>query len=133
MADGREAWLITRYDDARMVYADVRFSSDRRHPGFPIRLSAQATYNDNPTLLVGMDGEEHAVTRRALMSEFTNRRITALRPRIQEIADRFTCEMLAGGRPADLVTDQQVPDQIANGLAAGGVALAVDVAIEGFQ
>ncbi len=104
LADGREAWLITRYDDARMVYADARFSSDRRHPGFPIRLSAQATYNDNPPLLVGMDGAEHAETRRALMSEFTNKRITALRPRIQEIADRFTGEMLAGDRPADLVT-----------------------------
>src|SRR5262245_30820847 len=110
LTDGREAWLITRYDDARTAYADnVRFSSDRRHPGFPIRLSARVTYKDNPPLLVGMDGTEHAEMRRALMAEFTNKRITALRPRIQEIADRFIDEMLTGDRPADLVAALAIP------------------------
>ena len=82
LADGRRAWLVTRHDDARAVYADPRFSSDRRHPGFPIRLSAQATYDNSPRLLVGMDGAEHAAARRALLSEFTNKRVSALRPRI---------------------------------------------------
>jgi len=96
LADGRAAWLITRYDDVRAVYADSgRFSSDRRHPGFPVRLSARATYEDNPPLLVGMDGAEHAEMRRGLMAEFTNKRITALRPRIQQIVDRFIDGMLA--------------------------------------
>ncbi len=110
LADGREAWLITRYDDVRAVYADsVRFSSDRRHPGFPIRLSARATYKDNPPLLVGMDGAEHAEMRRGLMAEFTNKRITALRPRIQQIVDRFIDDMLAAGRPVDLVAALAVP------------------------
>lgn len=110
LADGRAAWLITRYDDVRAVYADsVRFSSDRRHPGFPVRLSARATYEDNPPLLVGMDGAEHAEMRRGLMAEFTNKRIAALRPRIQQIVDRFIDGMLAGDRPADLVAALAVP------------------------
>lgn len=103
LADGREAWLITRHADARMVYADARFSSDRRHPGFPVRLSARATYQENPPLLVGMDGAEHASARQALMGEFSSKRVSALRPRIQEMVDAFITDMLAAGRPADLV------------------------------
>jgi cytochrome P450 len=110
LADGRDAWLITRYDDVRAAYADsVSFSSDRTQPGFPVRAAAAATYTDNPTSVIGMDGAEHATMRRALMSEFTNKRITALRPRIQKIVDGFIDEMMAGERPVDMVESLAVP------------------------
>ena len=33
--DGKEAWLITRYDDVRAVLGDPRFSSDIRLSGYP--------------------------------------------------------------------------------------------------
>jgi hypothetical protein len=59
LADGRDAWLITRYDDVRAAYADsVSFSSDRTQPGFSVRAAAAATYTDNPTSVIGMDGAE---------------------------------------------------------------------------
>ena len=32
---GGWAWLVTRHADVRAVLTDPRFSSDRRHPGFP--------------------------------------------------------------------------------------------------
>src|SRR5512142_837592 len=96
LAGGREAWLVTRYDDARVVYSDPRFSSDRRHPNFPVRLSAPSTYENSPRLLVGMDGAEHAAARRALLGEFTNKRVSELRPRVQTTVDRYVGEMLAG-------------------------------------
>jgi cytochrome P450 len=110
LADGRGAWLITRHDDVRQVYADnVNFSSDRTQPGFPVRAAAATTYTDNPLSLIGMDGADHAEMRRALMSEFTSKRIMALQPRIQKIVDGFVDEMMAGERPVDLVESLAVP------------------------
>lgn len=109
LADGRDAWLVTRNDYARLVYTDARFSSDRRQPGFPIRVSAAAAYQNAPPLMVGLDGQAHAEARRAVLSEFTNSRIKALRPHIQEVVDHFIDEMLAGHRPADLVAELAKP------------------------
>lgn len=109
LADGREAWLVTRYDDARMVFSDPRFSSDRRHPNFPARIQGRATINKAPPIIVGLDGKEHAEARRAVISEFTAKRAQALRPRIQEMTDECVDAMLAGDRPVDLVAALAMP------------------------
>ena len=39
--DGSEVWLVTRYEDARTILGDPRFSSDFSTPGFPARLTAK--------------------------------------------------------------------------------------------
>jgi cytochrome P450 len=109
LVDGREAWLVTRYDDARTVLADGRFSSDRRHPAFPITVQGRGTISKAPPLMITMDGEEHAAARRAVLSEFTVKRTNALRPRIQQIADEFIGAMFAGPRPVDLVEALALP------------------------
>jgi cytochrome P450 len=113
MPDGQVAWLITGYDLSRRLLADPRLSSDRMHPAFPafpLALSAKqraALLRDNrlniQRSVIGMDAPEHDAHRKMLISEFSVRRIAALRPRIQAIVEKCTDDLLAAPQPADLV------------------------------
>jgi cytochrome P450 len=96
LPSGSAAWVAARYEDIRTVLSDPRFSADRRHPAAP-RLSAE------------MDPPEHGRARRAVVGEFTVRRMAALRPRIQQMVDEHIDAMLAGPRPADLVGALALP------------------------
>jgi len=108
----RQAWWISRHEEARAVLADRRFSSDRRKDNFP-------AFNDDPKVrdkfryqplsMISMDGAQHSAARRAVIGEFTVKRLAALQPRIQQIVDGFIDEMLAAkdkapDEPVDLVT-----------------------------
>jgi cytochrome P450 len=109
LPSGRHAWLVTRHADVRAVLTDPRFSSDRRHPDFPRLIKfPQPSLNFTPSL-IGMDPPEHGPARRAVVGEFTVKRIQALRPRIQEIVDDCIDAMLAGPRPTDLVQALSLP------------------------
>jgi cytochrome P450 len=59
--------------------------------------------------LIGMDPPDHTVARRAVIGEFTTRRVQLLRPRIQQIVDERIDAILAGGPPADLVAALSLP------------------------
>jgi cytochrome P450 len=56
-----------------------------------------------------MDDPEHARLRRMLTKDFTVKRINAMRPQIEEMANDFIDTMLAKGQPADLVQDYALP------------------------
>jgi cytochrome P450 len=107
---GKQAWALTRHEDVRTMLADPRFSSDRTHPGFPTLLRAQpdAARTLKPGM-ISMDPPEHGPARRAVLGEFTVKRMTAMRPRIQQIVDEHIDAMLAGPRPADLVRALSLP------------------------
>jgi cytochrome P450 len=110
---GAEVWWVSRYDEARAILADRRFSSDRRKDNFPVASSdpgVRERARSQPPSMIGMDGAEHAAARRAVIGEFTVRRLAALRPRIQQIVDRFIDDMLATDeRPVDLVKALSLP------------------------
>jgi cytochrome P450 len=59
--------------------------------------------------MLTMDPPEHGPARRAVLGEFTVRKIAALRPRMQQIVDERIDAMLAGPRPADLVEALSLP------------------------
>ncbi|MEV6635742.1 cytochrome P450 [Actinoplanes sp. NPDC051470] len=105
LPSGKEAWAVSRLDLIREMLSDPRFSSDRDNPDYP----ALTTEPPPPPsagsrkLLIQLDPPDHAPARRAVISEFTIRRMAALKPRIQEIVDERIDAMLAGPRPADLV------------------------------
>ena len=110
---GQETWWVAGHAEGRAVLGDRRFSSDRRHENFPVA-SADTTVRDrlgrtSPSM-IGMDGAEHTAERRALIGEFTVRRLAALRPRVQEIVDGFVDDLLAApARPVDLVPALSLP------------------------
>ncbi|QUQ63125.1 cytochrome P450 [Kutzneria sp. CA-103260] len=110
MPDGQLAWLVTGHEEGRKVLADPRVSSDRQHPAFPLALTAdqRQVFQRNNRLsirrsMIGLDAPEHGAHRKMLISEFSVRRIAALRPRIQEIVDQSIDDLLAAGQGADLV------------------------------
>jgi cytochrome P450 len=109
LPSGATAWALTRHEDIRAMLADPRFSSDRNHPGFPLLVQRRARPPRLRPSLISMDPPRHGPARRAVVGEFTVRRMEALRPRIQEIVDGHLDLMLAGPRPADLVQALSLP------------------------
>ncbi|MEU5302632.1 cytochrome P450 [Streptomyces noursei] len=103
---GMDAWLVSRYDDIRSVLADPRMSS--RGAGSMHMLPSYDMRDPLPGSMIQLDGEEHTRLRRLLIGEFTVRRMEALRPYIQKIADQQVDAMLAGSS-ADLVRDFALP------------------------
>jgi cytochrome P450 len=110
---GQPIWLITGHEHVRRILVDPRISSDRRHPGFPALVAVTDEMRRRTSAitasLIGSDPPEHTGQRRMLITEFTVRRVQALRPRIQQIVDERIDSMLAGEQPADLFADLALP------------------------
>lgn len=108
--DGSRPWLITGYGEARALFADSRVSVDDRKPGFPHwNEHMLATVDKRPRSVFTADAEEHTFYRRMLSKPFTFKRVEALRPAIQKITDGAIDKILAGPKPAELVTALALP------------------------
>ncbi|WP_225729219.1 MULTISPECIES: cytochrome P450 [unclassified Nocardia] len=104
---GGEAWLVTRYDDAKAVLADRRFSRAAvvGRDDIPRIIPAPAPGNS----LLSMDPPEHTRVRTLIGKVFTPRRIEGMRPRIQEIVDGLLTAMMQAGPSVDLVASLALP------------------------
>ncbi|WP_055530861.1 cytochrome P450 [Streptomyces graminilatus] len=100
--NGTRIWLVTRYEQARAILSDDRFSSDITNPGYPIYAEAFEGSRAFPMLFT-MDPPQHTVQRKAVIREFTLRRAEDLREEMQRKADELIDAMLAEGNSADLV------------------------------
>ncbi|MFF8941962.1 cytochrome P450 [Streptomyces sp. NPDC014864] len=107
--DGRPAWLVTGHALARDLLADPRLSTDRTRPDFPAVTPRFAAARDRKVALLGVDDPEHRTQRRMMISSFTLKRATALRPHIQRIVDGLLDAMIAQGPPAELVSAFALP------------------------
>src|ERR671933_2135345 len=109
---GLHAWLVTRYDDVRMVLSDPeRFSNARTDFPFagPMQLSREEIAQRRAGQLLAMAPPEPTRLRRMLTPEFTVRRIRRLAPRIEEIVDSHLDAIEKEGPPADLVSEFALP------------------------
>ncbi|MBD0693384.1 cytochrome P450 [Streptomyces sp. CBMA123] len=107
--DGSPSWLLTRHEDVKAVLSDARFSADANRAGFPfISAGARQLTNGQPTF-IRMDDPEHARLRRMLTGEFMIKKVEALRPEIQRIADELLDRMTEGRTGADLVGEFALP------------------------
>jgi cytochrome P450 len=77
-------WLITRYGDVRAALTDPRFSKDWRYT-LPAEQRADAPTSPLPMMLM-VDPPDHTRLRKLVSRSFTVRRVTRLRPRVEEIA-----------------------------------------------
>lgn len=107
---GREAWLVSRYDDVLAGLKDPRLSSDM------IRLRAEGggrrwiprAFRILAKTMVTMDDPDHARLKNLVHKGFTPSRVEHMAARVQEIAD----ELLGGleGRPVvDLLHEFALP------------------------
>jgi cytochrome P450 len=107
--DGSTPWLITDYDAQRAVLGDQRFSADSRRPGYPAATAAIKARRERSRSFITMDDPEHDRHRKMLTRNFMIKRVEAMRPRVQEIVDGLIDDMLAGPKPADLVSAFALP------------------------
>lgn len=113
LPSGVEAWLVTRYADAREALADHRLSKNPAHhaesahakgkTGIPGERKAELM-----THLLNIDPPDHTRLRRLVSKAFTPRRIAEFAPRVQELTDRLI-DGFAGKGEADLIHEFAFP------------------------
>ncbi|MGW3274504.1 cytochrome P450 family protein [Streptomyces kronopolitis] len=113
LPSGVEAWLVTRYSDARQALADPRLSKNPLHhsedargkskTGIPGERSANLM-----THLLNIDPPDHTRLRRLVSKAFTPRRVAAFAPRVQELTDRLIDGFAERGE-ADLIHEFAFP------------------------
>jgi cytochrome P450 len=99
---------MTRYADCKVVLGDERFSANPNRPGFPEKSAAYKAAMAERNVRT-LDNPDHDVEKRMLIRDFTVRRVSQLRPKIQEKVDSLIDAMRAAGAPADIVTDLAFP------------------------
>jgi cytochrome P450 len=106
MWEGRATpWLITRWEDARIILASRDVSSQGPRPGF----LTEETPPMPPGYFFAHDDPVHDKFRRALTREFLVKRIEALRAPTKQIFDQLLDTMIEGGSPADFVEAVALP------------------------
>ncbi|MEV7567749.1 cytochrome P450 family protein [Streptomyces tanashiensis] len=113
LPSGVEAWLVTRYADARQALADQRLSKNPAHhdesphakgkTGIPGERKAELM-----THLLNIDPPDHTRLRRLVSKAFTPRRVAEFAPRVQELTDRLIDSFVARGS-ADLIHEFAFP------------------------
>ncbi|MFH9423771.1 cytochrome P450 [Streptomyces sp. NPDC017529] len=113
LPSGVEAWLVTRYADARQALADARLSKNPAHHseaahgkgkvGIPGERGANLM-----THLLNIDPPDHTRLRRLVSKAFTPRRIARFAPRVQELTDAFVDSFAERGE-ADLIHEFAFP------------------------
>jgi cytochrome P450 len=108
--NGLEYWLVTRFDEARAVFADPRLAKDPRHAWDALRAAgvvsgdpAEATFDLHTT-----DPPEHTRLRGFVARAFTAGRVDGLRGRTEKIATDLLDAIAVRGE-ADLVEDFAYP------------------------
>jgi cytochrome P450 len=91
LADGRPAWIVTGYDEARQALLDPRLAKDVR-TALAARPSLVTQGFQHPLFrhqLLAADGADHSRLRRLISVAFTPSRVAGMRPRIQAITDKL--------------------------------------------
>lgn len=101
---GQPTWLISRYDDAFMVFKDERFVKDwPPRTRWIHRVSGGLTRN-----MLNTDGPDHVRLRTLVHKAFTPSLVERLRERIQRACDELLDDLTANGR-MDLMNGYALP------------------------
>ncbi|MDH6226571.1 MULTISPECIES: cytochrome P450 family protein [Streptomyces] len=113
LPSGVEAWLVTRYADARQTLADPRLSKNPAHHDEPAHARNKTGIPgerkaDLMTHLLNIDPPDHTRLRRLVAKAFTPRRVAEFAPRVQELTDTLIDGFAARGS-ADLIHEFAFP------------------------
>jgi cytochrome P450 len=102
LPSGDKAALVTRYDDVKQVLSDPRLTRELTAPD-AARISATESGGlFSRPVAIPQTGEGHLRWRRSVGRWFTAKRMTALRPGIEAMAEWLLETMVESGPPADL-------------------------------
>ncbi|GAA1604386.1 MULTISPECIES: cytochrome P450 [Kribbella] len=96
---GAEVWLVTRYDDVKLVLADPRFS---RAAVVKQGAPRVALAKPMPNSLTTTDPPEHTRLRRLVVPTFAHRKIERTRPWVAELSARLAEDVARAGDGADI-------------------------------
>ncbi|MGW0081274.1 cytochrome P450 family protein [Streptomyces sp. NPDC003393] len=113
LPSGVEAWLVTRYADARQALADQRLSKNPAHHDEPAHAKDRTGIPGERkaelmTHLLNIDPPDHTRLRRLVSKAFTPRRVAEFAPRVQELTDRLI-DGFADRGTADLIHEFAFP------------------------
>ncbi|UFQ16097.1 MULTISPECIES: cytochrome P450 family protein [Streptomyces] len=113
LPSGVEAWLVTRYADARHALADHRLSKNPAHHDEPAHAKGKTGIPGERkaelmTHLLNIDPPDHTRLRRLVSKAFTPRRVAEFAPRVQELTDGLIDAFAARGE-ADLIHEFAFP------------------------
>lgn len=113
LPSGVDAWLVTRYADARQALADGRLSknpvhhSERAHAKGRIGIPGERSA-DLMTHLLNIDPPDHTRLRGLVSKAFTPRRVAEFAPRVQQLTDHLIDGFAKAGE-ADLIHEFAFP------------------------
>ncbi|WP_333773433.1 cytochrome P450 [Streptomyces sp. IBSBF 3136] len=105
------AWLVTRYDDVRMVTNDPRFSREAVMGRQVTRLAPH--FIPDRGAVGFLDPPDHTRLRRAVAAAFTSKGVERIRDKARVMLDELVDELLQDGPPADLTATVLGPFPIA--------------------
>ncbi|MEX3101405.1 MULTISPECIES: cytochrome P450 [unclassified Streptomyces] len=113
LPSGVDAWLVTRYADAKQALADTRLSKNPAHHDEPAHAKGKTGIPGERkaelmTHLLNIDPPDHTRLRRLVSKAFTPRRVAEFAPRVQELTDQLIGRFAAKGE-ADLIHDFAFP------------------------
>jgi cytochrome P450 len=113
LPSGVEAWLVTRYADARRALAHPHLSKNPAHHDEPAHARGRTGIPGERkaelmTHLLNIDPPDHTRLRRLVSTAFTPRRVAEFAPRVQELTDRLIDGFAARGE-ADLIHEFAFP------------------------
>jgi len=118
LPSGVEAWLVTRYADARQALADQRLSKNPAHHAEPAHARGKTGIPGERKAelmmhLLNIDPPDHTRLRRLVSKAFTPSRVAEFAPRVQELTDRLIDTLLnkhgAEKGKADLIHEFAFP------------------------
>ncbi|MEU0005939.1 cytochrome P450 [Streptomyces sp. NPDC006314] len=105
------AWLVTRYDDVRMVTNDPRFSREAVMDKPVTRLAPH--FIPDRGAVGFLDPPDHTRLRRSVAAAFTAKGVERVRDKARGMLDELVDELLRNGPPADLTASVLGPFPIA--------------------
>ncbi|GLW49872.1 biflaviolin synthase CYP158A2 [Streptomyces sp. NBRC 14336] len=105
------AWLVTRYEDVRMVTNDPRFSREAVMDRPVTRLAPH--FIPERGAVGFLDPPDHTRLRRSVAAAFTAKGVERIRERSRHMLEELVSELIQDGPPADLTATVLSPFPIA--------------------
>src|SRR5262252_7064438 len=98
---GDEAWMVTRHAELKRLFGERHLGRSHRDPEHAARISDSILFG-GPANNFETEEADDARMRALLTPFFSARRMEALRPRVEALADALLDALAASGTPANL-------------------------------